>query len=205
MPEGATGRGRPPMSERRRQAVRTEIARAATELFAEKGVAATTGEDIAAAIGVSARTLWRYFPSKEGCVRPLLTSGLEAMAGWLRTWPPGTGLLAHLEEQAAFGDERPAAGPVTELIRMTRTEPGLLAVWLDVHREAEAVFAGILAERTGRSADDLEVRVHAASLNAALRLGAEESALGGGQGLSYAAALRTSLRTLEAGLSLFHE
>ncbi|WP_026124641.1 TetR/AcrR family transcriptional regulator [Nocardiopsis baichengensis] len=193
------------MSERRRQAVRTEIARAATELFAEKGVAATTGEDIAAAIGVSARTLWRYFPSKEGCVRPLLTSGLEAMAGWLRTWPRGTGLLAHLEDRAAFAGEAPAAGPVTALIRMTRTEPGLMSVWMDVHREAEGVFAGILAERTGRSADDLEVRVHAASLNAALRLGAEESALGEGEAPSYAAALHTSLHTLERGLPLLRE
>ncbi|MDA2806184.1 TetR/AcrR family transcriptional regulator [Nocardiopsis suaedae] len=189
------------MSARRREAVRAEIARAATALFAEKGVAGTTGEDIAAAIGISARTLWRYFPSKEGCVRPLLTSGLEAMAGWLRTWPPGTGLVAHLESRAASAGETLAAGPVTALIRMTRTEPGIRAVWMEVHREAEEVLAGILAERAGRPADDLAVRVHAAALNAALRLGAEEAAFSAGED-GYAACVREALRPLEEGLPL---
>ncbi len=201
MPDGTKGRGRPPMSARRREAVRTEIARAATALFAEKGVAATTGEDIAREIGISSRTLWRYFPSKEGCVRPLLTSGLEAMAGWLRTWPHGTGLTAHLGAQDALHDERLAPGPIDALIRMTRTEPGIRAVWMDVHREAEEVFAAILAERSGRPADDLAVRVHAAALNAALRLGAEHRALGGGDA-DYAASVREALRPLEDGLPL---
>ena len=204
MPDGMRARGRPPMSARRREAVRTEIARAATALFAEKGVAATTGEDIAAAIGISSRTLWRYFPSKEGCVRPLLTSGLEAMAGWLRTWPRGTGLIAYLGDRAASADERLAPGPIDALVRMTRTEPGIRAVWMEVHREAEEVFAEILAERAGRPVDDLEVRVHAAALNAALRLGAEHRALGGGDA-GYAATVREALRPLEEGLPLLRE
>ncbi|WP_449406658.1 TetR/AcrR family transcriptional regulator [Nocardiopsis flavescens] len=174
-------RGRPPMTERRKRIIRLQIARAALELFTDKGVAGTTGDDIARAIGVSTRTLWRYFPTKEGCVRPLLTSGLEMMADRLRDWPAGLGLVDHLDRTGAFDEGGEAVEePVAALIRMTRHEPGLMAVWLDVHRAAEDVFAGILAERRGTDPGDLAVRVQAAALNAALRTAAERQALRAG-------------------------
>ncbi|MUL41115.1 TetR family transcriptional regulator [Streptomonospora sp. PA3] len=165
------------MSERRKALVRMEIARAALALFVEKGVAGTTGEDIAHQLGISTRTLWRYFPSKESCVRPLLTTGLDAMAQRLRSCPRGVALLDHLEREGAFDeDDRLAAGPVADLIAMTAREPALKAVWLEVHHAAESVFAEIIAERTGAAPGDLAVRVQAAALNAALRLAAEEGA-----------------------------
>lgn len=163
------------MTERRREAVRLEIARAAVRLFTEKGIAGTTGDDIAREIGISTRTLWRYFPNKESCVRPLLTEGLRTMAGYLRACPPDTPLLEYLERERVFDHDEPLVhGPVIDLIRMTRSEPDLMAVWLEVHHSAESVFAEILAERTGASPDDLAVRIQAATLNVALRLAAEE-------------------------------
>ncbi|MFL1379284.1 MULTISPECIES: TetR/AcrR family transcriptional regulator [unclassified Nocardiopsis] len=181
------------MTERRKQVIRLQIARAALELFAEQGVAGTTGDDIAHAIGISTRTLWRYFPTKEGCVRPLLTSGLEVMAAHLRGWPADLSLVDHLDRVGAFtggGGDGEAGGdgeggdtveaPVAALIRMTRTEPGLMAVWLDVHRAAEDVFAQILAERLGVDPGDFAVRVRSAALNGALRAAAERQALHGG-------------------------
>ncbi|WP_157036173.1 TetR/AcrR family transcriptional regulator [Streptomonospora alba] len=165
------------MSDRRKAVVRMEIARAAVALFIEKGVAGTTGEDIAGELGISTRTLWRYFPSKESCVRPLLTAGLDLMAERLRSCPRDTALLDHLEREGVFADgDRLAEGPVADLIWMTAREPGLQAVWLEVHHAAESVFAEIVAERTGADTGDLAVRVQAASLNAALRLAAEEQA-----------------------------
>lgn len=72
--------GRPPLTDERRAAFRQEIARAAVELFVDQGVTATTGEQIAQAVGVSSRTLWRYFPSKESCVSPLFAAGIDAIA-----------------------------------------------------------------------------------------------------------------------------
>ncbi|MFI6579174.1 TetR/AcrR family transcriptional regulator [Nocardiopsis sp. NPDC050513] len=162
------------MTPRRREIVRTQIAHAAVRLFTENGVSETTGDDIARELGISTRTLWRYFPSKEGCVRPLLTAGLDDMAAYLRACPAETSLLEFLEREDAFGDEPPLAGPVADLVRMVHTEPALAAVWLEVHHAAESVFADIIAERTGGSAEDLDVRVQAATLNAALRLAAEE-------------------------------
>ncbi|KOX11888.1 TetR/AcrR family transcriptional regulator [Nocardiopsis sp. NRRL B-16309] len=171
------------MTERRREAVRMEIARAAVRLFTEHGVSGTTGDDIARELGISTRTVWRYFPTKESCVRPLLTTGLDFMAARLRACPPDTPLLEHLEREQAVEDGAPdLEEPVADLIRMTHTEPGLMAVWLEVHHAAESVFAEIIAARTGEPADDLAVRVQAAILNTALRLASEElahSAAGG--------------------------
>ncbi len=46
----------------------SEIAAVALELFAERGFEETTVEDIAAAVGVGRRTLFRYFPSKNDMV-----------------------------------------------------------------------------------------------------------------------------------------
>ncbi|MFT3866516.1 MAG: mycofactocin system transcriptional regulator [Solirubrobacterales bacterium] len=50
--------GRPPTT------THAEIERVALELFAERGFEATTVDDIAAAVGVGRRTLFRYFESK---------------------------------------------------------------------------------------------------------------------------------------------
>ncbi len=173
----APGRGRPPMTERRKEIVRMEIARAAVTLFTENGVANTTGEDIAHALGMSPRTLWRYFPTKESCVRPLLTSGLALMAERLCSCPYDVALLDHLQREGAFvEDVWLTREPVADLVRMTQREPGLMAVWLEVHHTAESTFAEIIADRTGASPDDLAVRVQAATLNATLRLAAEEQA-----------------------------
>ncbi|CAL9335173.1 hypothetical protein SUDANB121_00164 [Nocardiopsis dassonvillei] len=192
-------KGRPPMTEQRKQVIRFQIARAAMELFTEKGVAGTTGDDIAGALGISTRTLWRYFPNKEGCVRPLLTSGLEMMAARLRDWPADLSLVDHLDRAGAFAEGGEAVEePVAALIRMTPAEPGLMAVWLDVHRAAEDVFARILAQRRGAEPGDFSVRVQAAALNAALRSAAEQQALRGGSA-GMGALMRVALVALADG------
>jgi AcrR family transcriptional regulator len=196
------------MTERRREIVRMEIARAAMRLFTEHGVAGTTGDDIAREVGLSTRTLWRYFPTKESCVRPLLTTGLDYMAAQLRACPPHAPLLEYLESENALEDVAPGLEePVADLIRMTHTEPALMAVWLEVHHAAESVFAGIISERTGDSPDDLAVRVQAAIVNTALRLAAEELARGtDGPGAAHRAVgpfVRSVLATAARGLPAF--
>lgn len=54
--------GRPPSTSRH------EIAEVALGLFVDRGFDATTVEDIAAAVGIGRRTLFRYFPSKNDIV-----------------------------------------------------------------------------------------------------------------------------------------
>ncbi|WDF43863.1 TetR family transcriptional regulator [Streptomyces sp. T12] len=171
--------GRPPLTEERKAEIRLEIARAAVDLFVTQGVAATTGEQIGAAVGVSARTVWRYFPSKESCVRPLFSAGIDLIADCLRRWRPGQPLEELLDEELAV-EGRLLAGPdratVGALVRLTRTEPGLRAIWLQTYDEAEPAFARALAERAGLPADDLRPTIQAATLNAALRAAVEHYA-----------------------------
>ncbi|MFF5256253.1 TetR/AcrR family transcriptional regulator [Streptomyces leeuwenhoekii] len=178
----ARGRtGRPPLTEERKAEIRLEIARAAVDLFVSQGVTATTGEQIGRAVGVSARTVWRYFPSKESCVRPLLAAGIDVIAAQLRQWRPGRPLDQAFDfDRDLAGGDRLLPGPdpaaVGALVRLTRTEPGLRAVWLQTYDEAEPVFARALAERAGLPADDLRPAVQAAMFNAALRAAVEHHA-----------------------------
>jgi AcrR family transcriptional regulator len=176
----ARGRtGRPPLTEERKAEIRLEIARAAVDLFVTQGVAATTGEQIGQAVGVSARTVWRYFPSKESCVQPLFSAGIDVIAACLREWCPGQPLEKLFDRRLA-ADPAFVAGPeratVGSLVRLTRTEPGLRAVWLQTYDEAEPAFARALAERAGLPADDLRPTVQAAMFNAALRSAVEHFA-----------------------------
>ncbi len=56
------------------------------------------------------------------------------------------------------------------------TEPALRTVWLQAHDDALPVLGELLARRTGAAPDDLRVKVHAATLNGALRAAAEDFA-----------------------------
>ncbi|MFE0807491.1 TetR/AcrR family transcriptional regulator [Streptomyces sp. NPDC058794] len=205
----ARGRtGRPPLTEERKAAVRLEIARAAVDLFVAQGVAATTGEQIGQAVGVSARTVWRYFPTKESCVRPLFSTGIDTIAAALRQWRPGRPLDEAFDHVWARDAALP--GPdVGALLRLTRSEPGLRAVWLQTHDEAEPAFARALAERAGLPADDVRPAIWAAMLNAALRAAVEHHAYRTTEPgtdpatarAGLAATLRTALAVTAAGLT----
>lgn len=167
-------RGRRPMSEQHRALQRLEISRAAIRLFRVHGVAGTSGEHIADSVGLSARTFWRWFRTKESCVEPVLSQSIDAFVACLRRWPADRSLEQHLiaDYRTEPGDE----DLVFDVLRMTSHEPALRAIWLVVQERAEPVLAAIVAERLGRAPDDVEIRVQAAALNAALRIATEDIA-----------------------------
>lgn len=193
--------GRPPLTDARRTEIRREIARAAVDLFVSQGVTSTTGEQIGRAVGLSARTVWRYFPSKESCVTPLFSEGIDSITAFLREWPPGQSLQEAMdrwlvaETGITGGPDRATVGA---LVRLTRTEPGLRAVWLQTYDEAEPAFGRALAERAGLPVDDLRVTIRAAMFNAALRAAVEHYAWRGdderGERTSAETELETTLR-----------
>ncbi|WP_406369540.1 hypothetical protein OG788_06835 [Streptomyces sp. NBC_00647] len=96
-----------------------------------------------------------------------------------RAWPTDRPLEDALDRASTSG-EGPMAAPqpprVRTLLRLTRTEPGLRAVWLQAHDDAEPVFARALADRAGLAAVDLRSEIQAARLNAALRAAVEHYA-----------------------------
>ena len=168
--------GRPSLTERRKAETRLDVARVAVGLFVTQGVAATSAEEIATAAGISSRTLWRYFPTKESCVLPLLTGGIDLAADWLRSWREDQDMTELVDALRQAGGSAGDRATMLGLVRLTRTEPGLRAVWLEAHRQAEPVFADALARRAGLAAPDLTAVVHAAMINAALRAAVEHHA-----------------------------
>ncbi|MFE5031721.1 TetR/AcrR family transcriptional regulator [Streptomyces sp. NPDC056683] len=172
-------RGRPPVSDRQRQRQRLDISRHAVRLFAAHGVAATSGEQIARAAGVSERTLWRHFPSKESCVEPLLTQSIAAFRTVLRAWPSGVDLTEHLRaayQPALDASSGGDAEAVLTVVRLTHDEPALRAVYLVLRERAEDTFAEVLAERAGGAAGLLDVRMRAATMSAVLKVATDDLA-----------------------------
>ncbi|SES40617.1 TetR family transcriptional regulator [Lentzea albida] len=77
----------PGLRERKKVRTRQALVDAAYELFAQQGFAATTVDQIAAAVEMSARTFHRYFASKEDAALSVLTEQHDAMVEALRSRP----------------------------------------------------------------------------------------------------------------------
>jgi AcrR family transcriptional regulator len=157
---------------------RLAVSRHAAALFWERGVAATGGDDIAAAAGISTRTVWRYFRSKESCVEPLLATSAYRFMASLRRWPLSASFEDFLREDLS---DRPAtpqelADDIASLrlISLVRDEPALRASWLMVCGQAEQAFAPIIARRLDLPVDDFRVCLSAATATAAVRVVQEE-------------------------------
>ncbi|MBX7483341.1 TetR/AcrR family transcriptional regulator [Qipengyuania qiaonensis] len=152
---------------------RLAVSRHAAELFWKNGVGRTTGDAIAAAAGLSTRTIWRYFRSKEACIEPLLLATELAFVTMLRKWPRdqsieaclGVGMPTLVETEQQLRDAVAAARIVSILPR----EPALRSAWLMACHQSEATLAEIVAERLG-VAPCLEIRICSASIMAALRV-----------------------------------
>ena len=140
-----------PLPQRKRQLVRQEIARAAWLLFAERGYEDTTVAEIARAAGISRRSFFRYFSSKEdvviGTSDALAEDVLAAFARRPAAEPPlvaiERALRPAIETRLADADESRA---IISLLRESRT---LRRALLERHARLEERLALLIAVRTG--------------------------------------------------------
>ncbi len=164
------------MSDRRRERLRLDISREAARLFWRQGVAATSGDQIAAAVGLSVRTLWRHFRNKESCAEPIVGQGVDGLLAMLRRWPDELSLEDHfaaeLGRRSQQSDPRQAADDLlsVQLVGLADREPDIRATWLMANDRVEQQLAGVVAGRLGRPTGDLEVRRHAAAAAAVVRV-----------------------------------
>jgi AcrR family transcriptional regulator len=146
------------LRERKKQATRQMLRRAALELVAERGLANVTVEDIAEAADVSPRTFFNYFPSKEA----VLFGGDPERAAELRervaTEAPGQSALDALRvvltrDSERMTDELRSLGgdPVDWVRRMkvARTDPHVRAAHAAQMAMIERAIAEGLAARLG--------------------------------------------------------
>ncbi|MEU8622145.1 TetR family transcriptional regulator [Streptomyces sp. NPDC048623] len=169
----------PSLTERRKAATQLDIARAAAELFTERGPDDTTAEDIAQRAGVALRTFYRYFRSKQDAVAPLLAGGADRWRAELAATGPGTALPTALErsiaESLAAADAEAEEGLrwTRGLLRAAASDPALRAVWFRVNQESEDRLRVVLADLAGPAADPLELRLAAAAATDSIRLALE--------------------------------
>ncbi|MFI0261505.1 TetR/AcrR family transcriptional regulator [Streptomyces sp. NPDC017056] len=164
------GAQQPGLRERKKIQTRRAIRRAAYRLFEEQGYDATPVDRIAEAADVSPSTVFRYFPTKEDIV--LTDAYAPVLAAGLRARPAGEPVVESMRHAAVGTLRRLAAEERTELvqrIRLVREVPAVRGRTAENTARDSAMISAVLAERTGRPADDLEVRVVAAAILAALQ------------------------------------
>ncbi|AXG79999.1 TetR/AcrR family transcriptional regulator [Streptomyces paludis] len=157
------------LRERKKLRTRIAIRGAAFRLIAEQGYEATTVEQIAEASEVSPSTVFRYFPTKEDIV---LTDEYDPlMAASLRSRPLDESPLDsfHFIMDQALRDV--LVNDHEELVLRSRLlvqVPALRARMAETTSVTARMLIEILAERTGREPDDLELRVFTSAVLSAL-------------------------------------
>ncbi|MBT1545530.1 TetR family transcriptional regulator [Curtobacterium aurantiacum] len=141
----------------------------ALRLFDEQGFDAASMDDVAAAAGVSRRSLFRLFPNKAA----LVWGGLDEFAARFREAlrsrpadePSAVALRAAYKIGATFPDD--AVEVTRHRLRVIRANPSLEHVGAATVTALTDEILRYVAERDGATADDLAVAVRAHTLAAA--------------------------------------
>jgi len=149
--DGDTQQPRTGLRERTLRSIHREITETAERLFIERGYEATTIEHIAEAVGMSRRTLYRYFSTREDIVLAKLDAVADDVLGGLRARPAGEPLWESLR--------RSFDGPVVDLDgtagsdfaepmqRVIFGTPGLLGRYLEKIERMQGVLERVVRER----------------------------------------------------------
>lgn len=152
--------------DRQREAVREEITQTALDLFLRQGFDATTIDQILERVGVSRRSFFRYFGTKEDVVLGDLVSRGASIAEALSRRPPEEdpwdairAAFHEADEISAFGKQQTLA-----LGRMLFDTPSLLARHLEKRLRWQEMFVPLIAERLPAEGDpDLQAHAIVAS------------------------------------------
>jgi len=168
MSAGGASVTKPGLRERKKQKTREAIQREAVRLFQENGYEQTTIEQIAAAVEISPSTFFNYFPSKEDVVLydaydPMIVTLMEARPS---DEPLSQAIRAVMVTiGTALEKDRDVVYARSKLVVEV---PELRArLWEELER-AQAFLGTVIASRSGRDAEDFEVRVVIMSLIAGM-------------------------------------
>ena len=160
---------RPPgLRARKKEAQREAIAAAAWRLFGARGFEAVTVQEVARAAGVSEKTVFNYFATKEDLLYHRVESFEDELLAAVRERRDGETALAAfrrflLQPRGAFAGGRTQADR-DRMRRMNRTiagSPALLAREERHFTRYTASLAALLAAETGAARDDVASKVAA--------------------------------------------
>lgn len=169
----------PGLRERRRRDTLREVSDAAIELFERKGVTETTIDDIAATAGISQRTFFRYYATKEQavCINDVgLGAVMDETVAAIRDGAPVVAALEgawmRLFDQL---DSQPEEHRRTLRVRrLVQSQPALLARTLANEAERIDELTDAAVDAAGPGADALTARALVAVISATTRLAFDE-------------------------------
>lgn len=142
-----------PIRERTRRLAQTELTSVAQDLFLEHGYEATTVDQIAATAGMSKRTFFRYFPSKDDLVIGKYDLFGDRMADALDARPTDESVWMSLRRvfditlDYVRDDHQRARNDAME--RIVQTTPQLTARYLEKMQRLQTLLTGRVAARLG--------------------------------------------------------
>lgn len=150
-PAASAARGRPVVTSME------EIEQEAFRLFAEKGFAATTIDDIARAVGVGRRTVFRYYPSKNDIPWGQFAATLDAFRKIFGTMPDDIPIAEAVRRAVIAFNDFPEGGAVEHRnrMRLILTTPELQAHSVHQYVQWRQVIAEYAASRSELSPNDL--------------------------------------------------
>ncbi len=205
------------LRERKRRLTRQLISDAATTLFATRGFDNVRVSEVARRVGVSEKTVYNYFPTKESLVLDNADEGVERMAGALRERQPGQSLtdatVAAIMDDTWMYQEAPDA--LMEFVpmfgAMIESTPALRAAWLELHDRLAKVARDELAAQAGVDPRDPEPTVAGRALAGLVELAMDSNMRHISDGLRGEALrgavqgdLERAARLLETGLWSFN-
>jgi AcrR family transcriptional regulator len=140
------------LREQKKRQTELELCLAARRLAVERGLDATTVEDIARAVGVSPRTFFNYYETKmDAVVGPIGEIGTPQLRERFIAGGPSGVLMDDLTWLFAHGFEsesevREGIALVTEIIK---TEPRVLAAFVASGARLQSVISDLLSARLG--------------------------------------------------------
>jgi AcrR family transcriptional regulator len=189
------------LRERKKQKTRESIQREAMRLIQKQGYDQTTIEQIAAAVEISPSTFFNYFPTKEDVV--LYDAYDPVLAKLILERPADEPLSISLRRVLeTMGDvfERDR-DIILARGKLWFEVPALRArIWEELDK-AQVFMSGLIAQRSGRAADDFETRVAVMVMVSAALEAMREWLRRDGQG-SFVTLVNRALDLVEAGARL---
>ncbi|WP_436535585.1 TetR family transcriptional regulator [Actinoplanes sp. HUAS TT8] len=162
------------LRERKKREMRRQLSDTAARLFLEHGFDAFRVTDVAEACGVSEKTVFNYFPTKESLVLDQLETTMSGLRTGLadHSVSPVQAALRILDAEltamtaglTAGGDPGPAIAGYRRFGELIASTPSLRAYQSDTMDRFVAVAAELLADRAGQRPDDPEPQIAATAL-----------------------------------------
>ncbi|MDP5226468.1 MULTISPECIES: TetR/AcrR family transcriptional regulator [Arthrobacter] len=127
--------------------------------FLRSGETAPTVAELAEDSGLSERSFYRYFPTKEDSLRPLFDHGNRFYAQAIDEQPAGTDFLSALEAAFIVTLERGRDRVSVQIMDVVLKSPALRQIWLEASYQAFDLLRAPLARLLGSTPGSLETTV----------------------------------------------